>query len=120
MSAAPASASFSFGLPAAAGLPPELTQDLVAYYPFDETAGTVVKDQSGNGRDAAIVNTNAATVWNNGRGLNAARAATAGRLPAVQLPDSLLAGLSNVDDRLRRPALERHHAGPGVRVRQDG
>src|SRR3954468_23349450 len=95
LSAAPASASFSFGLPAAAGLPPELPQDLVAFYPFDETSGTVVKDQSGNGRDAAIVNTNATTTWSNGRGLNLP-GGNGGTSPAVKLPDSLLAGLSNV------------------------
>src|SRR6478735_2091671 len=83
LNAAPASASFSFGLPAAAGLPPELTQDLVAFYPFDETAGTVVKDQSGNGRDAAIVNTNTTTTWSNGRGLNLP-GGNGGTLPAEQ------------------------------------
>src|SRR3954447_13276865 len=78
-----------------AGLPPELTQDLVAYYPFDETAGTVVKDRSGNARDATIVNGNTGTVWNNGRGLTLP-GGNGGTLPAVKLPDSLLAGLSNV------------------------
>ena len=66
----------------------------MAYYPFDETTGTVVNDRSGKGNHAAIVNSNAGTVWSNGRGLKL-RAATAGR-PAVRLPDSLLAGLSNV------------------------
>ena len=81
--------------PAHAELPPELSQDLVAYYPFDETAGTVVNDRSGNGRDAAIVNSNTGTVWNNGRGLTLP-GGNGGTLPAVKLPDSLLAGLSNV------------------------
>ena len=32
--------------PARAQLPPELAQDVVAYYPFDETSGTVVNDRS--------------------------------------------------------------------------
>ena len=80
---------------AAADLPPELTQDLVAYYPFDETAGTVVTDRSGNGRNAAIVNSNAGTIWNNGRGLTLP-GGNGGTAPAVRLPDSLLSGLSNV------------------------
>src|ERR1044071_4607203 len=80
---------------AAADLPPELAQDLVAYYPLDETAGTVVTDRSGNGRNAAIVNSNAGTVWNNGRGLTLP-GGNGGTAPAVRLPDSLLSGLSNV------------------------
>ena len=54
----------------------------------------MVKDQSGNGRDAAIVNTNATTTWSNGRGLNLP-GGNGGTSPAVQLPGSLLAGLSN-------------------------
>ena len=76
-------------------LPPELTQDLVAYYPFDETSGTVVNDRSGKGNHAAIVNGNANTVWSNGRGLTLP-GGNGGTSPAVRLPDSLLAGLSNV------------------------
>ena len=119
LSAAPASASFSFGLPAAAGLPPELTQDLVAYYPFDETAGTVVKDQSGNGRDAAIVNTNATHHLEQRARPEPARRQR--RHLARRAVARLAAGRPEQrDDRLRRPALERHHAGAGVRVRQDG
>ncbi len=81
--------------PARADLPPELNQDLVAYYPFDETSGTVVNDRSGKGNDASIVNSNTGTVWNNGRGLTLP-GGNGGTLPAVRLPDSLLAGLSDV------------------------
>src|ERR1700754_3689383 len=81
--------------PAAAQLPPELGQDLVAHYPFDETSGTIVNDRSGKGNHAAIVNSNANTTWSNGRGLNLP-GGNGGTLPAVRLPDSLLAGLSNV------------------------
>ena len=113
-------ASAVTAVPAGADLPPELTQDVVAYYPFDEIAGTVVNDRSGNGRHAAIVNGNAGTVWSNGRGLT---------LPGRQRRDvarrsgcrtALLAGSDRRDDRLRRPALEHDAAGPGVRVRPDG
>ena len=86
VSAAPAGASFSFGLPAAADLPPELTQDLVAYYPFDETAGTVVNDRSGKGNNAAIVNSNATHDLEQRARPERCRAATAGRSPAVRLP----------------------------------
>ena len=64
--------------PARADLPPELKQDLVAYYPFDETSGTVVNDRSGKNNHAAIVNSNASTVWNGGPA-SPCRAATAGR-----------------------------------------
>jgi hypothetical protein len=81
--------------PARADLPPELAQDLVAFYPFDETSGTVVDDRSGKGNHAAIVNGNANTVWNNGRGLTLP-GGNGGTSPAVRLPDSLLAGLSEV------------------------
>src|SRR5687768_11075153 len=80
---------------AATDLPVELTEDLVAYYPFDETAGTVVNDRSGNGRHAAIVNGNANTIWNNGRGLTLP-GGNGGSAPAVSLPDSLLSGLDDV------------------------
>jgi hypothetical protein len=98
-SAVPAAA----GLPVAvspvhfdeADLPVELTEDLVAHYPFDETAGTVVNDRSGNNRHAAIVNGNAGTVWNNGRGLTLP-GGNGGSAPAVRLPDSLLSGLTAV------------------------
>ena len=79
----------------------------------------MVNDRSGNGRDAAIVNGNAGTVWNNGRGLNAARRQR--RHLARRAAARLAAGRPEQrDDRLRRPALERHHAGAGVRVRPDG
>src|SRR3954447_14680102 len=81
--------------PARADLPPELNQDLVAYYPFDETSGTVVNDRSGKGNHAAIVNSNANTVWNNGRGLTLP-GGNGGTSPAVKLPDSLLTGLHDV------------------------
>ncbi|MBE2320924.1 hypothetical protein DVA67_033515 [Solirubrobacter sp. CPCC 204708] len=74
---------------------PAAAQDLVAHYPFDETAGTVVGDRSGGGRDAAIVNGNAATVWNAGRGLTLP-GGNGGSAPAVRLPDGLLSGLDNV------------------------
>jgi hypothetical protein len=79
--------------PAAAQLPPP--GDLVAAYPFDETAGTVVGDESPNGRDASIVNGNANTVWNGGRGLTLP-GGNGGTAPAVRLPDGLLAGLTDV------------------------
>src|SRR5690349_16517396 len=81
--------------PARAELPPELAQDLVAYYPFDETSGTVVNDRSGKGNHATIVNGNASTTWSNGRGLNLP-GGNGGTSPAVQLPIGLLAGLGNV------------------------
>ena len=81
--------------PAMAQLPPELSQDLVAFYPFDETTGTVVNDRSGKANHAAIVNSNATTTWSNGRGLNLP-GGNGGTSPAVRLPDSLLTGLSNV------------------------
>src|SRR4051812_10626666 len=80
--------------PASAALPPELNQDLVASYPFDETSGTVVNDRSGKGNHAAIVNSNAGTVWNGGAGLTLP-GGNGGTSPAVRLPDSLLAGLAN-------------------------
>ena len=67
----------------------------MAHYPFDETAGTVVNDQSGNGRHAEIVNGNANTTWNNGRGLTLP-GGNGGSAPAVRLPDSLLSGLNDV------------------------
>jgi hypothetical protein len=74
---------------------PAAAQDLVAYYPFDETSGTVVDDRSGNDRDAAIVNGDAATVWNAGRGLTLP-GGNGGTAPAVRLPDGLLTGLDDV------------------------
>ena len=70
-------------------------EDLVAHYPFDEAAGTVVNDQSGNGRHAEIVNGNANTTWNDGRGLTLP-GGNGGSAPAVRLPDSLLSGLNDV------------------------
>jgi hypothetical protein len=70
-------------------------EDLVAHYPFDETAGTVVNDRSGNGRHAEIVNGNANTTWNNGRGLTLP-GGNGGSAPAVRLPDALLSGLNDV------------------------
>ncbi|WP_053226288.1 immunoglobulin-like domain-containing protein [Solirubrobacter soli] len=79
----------------AATAAPAAAQDLVAVYPFDETAGTVVNDRSGNGRNAGVVNGNAATVWNGGRGLTLP-GGNGGTAPAVRLPDGLLAGLSDV------------------------
>jgi len=81
--------------PARADLPPELAQDLVAYYPFDETSGTVVNDRSEKLKHAAIVNGNAATVWNGGRGLTLP-GGNGGTAPAVALPDGLLSGLGEV------------------------
>src|SRR5215217_594447 len=79
--------------PATAQLPGD--QDLVAAYPFDEAAGTVVNDRSGHAQNAAIVNGNASTAWNNGRGLilPGGNGSTA---PAVQLPDALLSGRDDV------------------------
>ena len=74
---------------------PAAAQDLVAHYPFDETSGTVVNDRSGGERHAAIVNGNAATVWNAGRGLTLP-GGNGGTAPAVRLPDGLLAGLDDV------------------------
>lgn len=74
---------------------PAQASDLVAHYPFDESSGTVVKDVSGNGRDAAIVNGNAATVWNAGRGL-ALPGGNGGTAPAVRLPEGLLSGRGDV------------------------
>ena len=74
---------------------PAAAQDLVAHYPFDETTGTVVNDRSGNARHAAIVNGNAATVWNAGRGLTLP-GGNGGTAPAVRLPDGLLTGLDDV------------------------
>lgn len=88
----------ALGLAVAAALltaAPATAQDLVAHYPFDETAGTTVNDRSGNGRDAAIVNGTAATVWNGGRGLTLP-GGNGGTAPAVQLPNGLLAGLDDV------------------------
>ena len=79
----------------AVGAAPAAAQDLVAHYPLDETSGTVVTDRSGNGRHAAIVNGNAATVWNAGRGLTLP-GGNGGTAPAVRLPDGLLAGLDDV------------------------
>ena len=94
---------FTAAAPASAGLPIGLghepfavaAEDLVAHYPFDETSGTVVNDRSGNNRQAAIVNGNAATVWNNGRGLTFP-GGNGGTAPAVRLPDALLTGLTDV------------------------
>ena len=74
---------------------PAAAQDLVAHYPFDETSGTVVNDRSGGERHAAIVNGNAATVWNAGRGLTLP-GGNGGTAPAVRLPDGLLTGLDDV------------------------
>jgi hypothetical protein len=47
--------------------PPDLTNNLVAYYKFDETSGITVHDSSGNGLDATLYNwaTGAAT-WEPG------------------------------------------------------
>ncbi len=84
-----------FAFEEAANLPVGLAEDLVAFFPFDETAGTIVNDRSGNGNNAAIVNSNAGTVWNNGRGLTLP-GGNGGTAPAVRLPDSLLSGLSDV------------------------
>ena len=55
----------------------------------------MVNDRSGNGRHAAIVNGNAATVWNDGRGLTLP-GGNGGTAPAVRLPDGLLTGLDDV------------------------
>ena len=74
---------------------PAAAQAPVAHYPFDETAGTVVNDRSGNDRHAEIVNGNAATVWNGGRGLTLP-GGNGGTAPAVRLPDGLLTGLDDV------------------------
>jgi hypothetical protein len=88
--------------PASAALPqafPEqrfgADEGLVAHYPFDEADGTVVNDRSGNDRHAAIVNANAGTVWNAGRGLTLP-GGNGGSAPAVRLPDGLLGGLDDV------------------------
>src|SRR3954471_13890367 len=89
-----AGASATTAAPATADLPPELSQDLVAFYPFDETSGAVVNDRSGKGNNAAIVNGTTGAVWNNGRGLTLP-GGNGGTSPAVQLPGSLLSGLSN-------------------------
>ena len=80
---------------AVAAAPRRRPRTSVAHYPFDETSGTVVNDRSGNGRHAAIVNGNAATVWNAGRGLTLP-GGNGGTAPAVRLPDGLLAGLDDV------------------------
>lgn len=74
---------------------PAQAGELVVHYPFDETSGTVVNDVSGKGRHAAIVNGNAATVWNAGRGLTLP-GGNGGTAPAVQLPNGLLTGLDDV------------------------
>src|SRR3954447_3036406 len=87
-------AGLTTAVPARAELPPELGQDLVAFYPFDETSGAVVNDRSGKGNNAAIVNGTTGAVWNNGRGLTLP-GGNGGTSPAVQLPGSLLSGLSN-------------------------
>src|SRR4051794_38584895 len=63
---------------------PVAAQELVAAYPLDETAGIVVNDRSGNGRHATIVNANANTVFNGGRGLTLP-GGNGGTAPAVQL-----------------------------------
>src|SRR4051812_8261665 len=84
------------GAPAAPAVAdPPSAQDLVAAYPFDETAGSVAGDRSGNGRDANVVNANAGTVWNAGRGLTLP-GGNGGAAPAVKLPDGLLTGLHDV------------------------
>lgn len=88
----------ALGLALAAALlvaAPASAQDLVAHYPLDETTGTTVNDRSGNGRNAAIVNATAATVWNGGRGLTLP-GGNGGTAPAVQLPNGLLTGLDAV------------------------
>src|SRR3954466_13689726 len=87
-------AGLTAAVPARAELPPELGQDLVAFYPFDETSGTVVNDRSGKGNNAAIVNGTTGAVWNNGRGLTLP-GGNGGTAPPGQLPGSLLSGLSN-------------------------
>jgi len=76
-----------------------LDADLVAYYPLNETSGTVVSDASGNHRDAAVVdNATGTAVWDNGRGLKlpGGQSATLNAFPAVKLPNSLLTGLADV------------------------
>ena len=73
---------------------PSSTQDLVALLPVrrdDRHRGQRPLRQGAT--HAAIVNSNAATVWNDGRGLTLP-GGNGGTAPAVRLPDSLLAGLT--------------------------
>lgn len=46
--------------------PPNNDPSLVAYYPFDEGAGTVAHDCSGHGYDAVVSGTNAQSAWTTG------------------------------------------------------
>ncbi len=71
---------------------------LLAHYPLNETSGTTVTDASGNGRHAEVVSNGAGTAtWQSGRGLHLPGGSrNPGTLPAVKLPDSLLADLDDV------------------------
>jgi len=74
------------------------SDQLVVHYPMNETSGTTVTDVSGNDRHAEIVSNAAGTAtWQSGRGLHLpGGSGNPGTLPAVKLPDSLLAGLVDV------------------------
>ncbi len=73
-------------VPAASAAAP--TQDLIAHYEFDETAGTTVEDSSGNGHDGTVVGT---PHWT-GAGLQLSGGTSNANY--VALPDGLLEGRS--------------------------
>ena len=65
---------------------------LVAWYPLDETTGTVAKDASGNGRNGTV---EGATTWLDGNGFRfGGGSASSGN--AIKLPDNLTAGLASI------------------------
>ena len=69
-----------------------LGDGLVAWYPLDETTGTVAKDASGNGRNGTV---EGATTWLDGNGFRfGGGSASSGN--AIKLPDNLAAGLASI------------------------
>ncbi|MGC5167531.1 family 43 glycosylhydrolase [Luteimicrobium sp. DT211] len=76
------------GVAEAAATAADLADGLVAYYPLDETSGTVAHDASGHGRDGAVEGT---ASWNAGDGFTFGGGAS-GSGNAIKLPNDLVAG----------------------------
>ena len=79
---------------------------LVAWYPLDETTGTVAKDARGNGRNGTV---EGATTWLDGNGFRfGGGSASSGN--AIKLPDNLTAGLASITVRSTSGSTRRSRA----------
>ena len=72
---------------------PPIPEGLVAWYKLDEASGTVAKDSSGNGKDAAVVGT---PNWSADGGFVFSGGANNSSGNAIKIPNDILSGLSDV------------------------